>query len=367
MPLKCFTGLRILMASRRATADLDAGTFAQRREAPQSPQGEEPHSMGSASVAPEEARGAVAEAAPEPVQLPVPRHIGNSQDHATDQLRRAQTAIPCQSRLSPADLESCKQLSMSICAGVRNTFSGTFENSLDLSLGQVLSSVPRPLTSLVPEADVELMRQMYLRMVENDPDDILQELALPLQQEFALESGSNNVQPLTLVVDNGSLMRVHKEAMSVGRLDSCDIQISEHLREVSRIHCWIFNLQAGVLVVDGWSLAGTCLVDSTSPGEESSKPDRRVLLIPQGEAATIKLGQVEVTVNPKLCMMCEEHPRSVRLACGHQAFCAPCVERLQEVDNGRYSCPLCRAPGNNVYYSPIRAGIHTLVQLPGVR
>mmetsp|Transcript_57162 Transcript_57162/g.101412 ORF Transcript_57162/g.101412 Transcript_57162/m.101412 type:complete len:334 (+) Transcript_57162:3-1004(+) len=277
------------------------------------------------------------------------------------------------SRLRLEDQEACRELSMTICEGVLSSFvpaagchlSQTEPAMPMQTLGEMLSQIPGPVTSIVRQTDAELMRQMYLRMVEEeDPDAILRELALPLRQEFALQGG--NSEPLTIAMEE-EVMTLDKDAISVGRLGRCDVWIPEVHSQVSRIQCWIFNLEAGILVVDGWSFLGTALVARSTCNEvhESSSPnDRHVLMIPRGEAVSLRLGDaVELTLNPKLCMVCAERPRSVRLACGHQAFCVACIRQLEQVGDGRFCCPLCRQVPSG-YYEPRYAGIHTLVPPP---
>jgi len=195
------------------------------------------------------------------------------------------------------------------------------------------------------------MRELYLKMIVSNPDAILQQLALPLKQEFALDGAAlGNVlpKPLELAVGSSTVTSHDKEAVSVGIASICDVRIPQTQAMVSRLQCWIFNLPAGILVVDGWSIGGTSLVASANRSADESGPaskphDRHVLMIPHGEATTIRLGTTqEVTVNPKTCAVCMERPRSVRLACGHQTFCASCMQQL--ISRGRATCPLCRMP-----------------------
>eukprot|EP00931_Biecheleriopsis_adriatica_P113851 TRINITY_DN89091_c0_g1_i1.p1 TRINITY_DN89091_c0_g1~~TRINITY_DN89091_c0_g1_i1.p1 ORF type:complete len:474 (-),score=79.33 TRINITY_DN89091_c0_g1_i1:38-1438(-) len=202
-------------------------------------------------------------------------------------------------------------------------------------------------TQVFATEEEENMRKLYLEMITGSPDAILAELALPLKQELEQsEIADGEISNISVSVDE-KVVSVEKEAFCIGRLDFCDVQIPERHSDVSRIQCWIFNLPGAMMVVDGWSLAGTFLVDRESSGGDfpASRPHaRRVFLVPHGEAVMLRLGRsCSVTLNPKLCIVCCERPRSVRLTCGHQAFCGRCMS-IQERSGGLAECPLCRAP-----------------------
>lgn len=247
---------------------------------------------------------------------------------------------------NPDEVErSCRIVSRTIAMSVSETMSFS---SPEIGGSLTLASTP------IPKEAEEAMRQLYLAMVENDPDSILQKLAVPFRDELArsdagcklLQAGCQSVS----VNIGGEVVVLDKEVFSVGRLDLCDVTVpaSTKANDVSRIHCWIFNLSGGIVVVDGWSLAGTSLIDREGNDKEYPKSlpnERQAFIIPHGEAATLLIGKsVKVTLNPKLCVVCLERPRSVRLECGHQAFCLDCM--LQHLDHVPCirACPLCRAP-----------------------
>eukprot|EP00930_Biecheleria_cincta_P045381 TRINITY_DN31288_c0_g1_i1.p1 TRINITY_DN31288_c0_g1~~TRINITY_DN31288_c0_g1_i1.p1 ORF type:complete len:528 (+),score=94.80 TRINITY_DN31288_c0_g1_i1:32-1615(+) len=291
------------------------------------------------------------------VRLPAlpPRTLAPRQGHLHQPLRpdcvRAHT-MPALAQTS----ELSRRISTSISTSIKTMMAADFGRAAQedsVSAGNLLMSISQPVMSEAMSAeDEELMRKLYLEMIEGRPEAILEELALPLREEFRLEDEgvSTPSEPPLLSITSGDevITFENKEAISIGRVQVCDIITPESDQSVSRMHCWIFNLPAAILVVDGWSFVGTRLVDREQTEKEmpASLPhDRRVLMIPHGEAATLQLGSsIEVTLNPKLCMICCERPRSVRLACGHQAFCAVCIRKGASSQLAMTTCPLCRKP-----------------------
>lgn len=225
-------------------------------------------------------------------------------------------------------------------------------------------------SSALPKEAEEAMRQLYLSMIESDPDAILQKLAVPFRDELARSSaGCKLLQPgcQSVSVNVGDeVLVLDKDVFSVGRLDICDVTVPRSNGEdVSRIHCWIFNLSGGIVVVDGWSLAGTSLVDREGNDKDYPKSlphQRQAFIIPHGEAATLLIGRsMKVTLNPKLCVVCLERPRSVRLECGHQAFCLDCMRQQSDHVRCIRACPLCRAPVLPYHIVPAQEAVcHTL-------
>mmetsp|Transcript_124189 Transcript_124189/g.397488 ORF Transcript_124189/g.397488 Transcript_124189/m.397488 type:complete len:200 (-) Transcript_124189:96-695(-) len=163
---------------------------------------------------------------------------------------------------------------------------------------------------------------------------------------------------LTLMA-NGKVMTLSAEAFSIGRLACCDVHIQKQTEDssVSRIQCWVFSLPIGLIVVDGWSVAGTSLLDDddrTNTLPASSPNGRRNFIIPHGKPATLRLATfgTEVTLNPKLCVICMERPRAIRLSCGHQVLCVECVHYIAGPHPSQHMCPICREPVGHMRLNP---------------
>lgn len=185
------------------------------------------------------------------------------------------------------------------------------------------------------------MRQLYLQCIESNPDVILSEIALPLKEELMqTDMGQQLLQGTSKTVTvaaGGVAVDIDKEAFSIGRYAICDVSLPGCL-DISRMQLWVFNLPGGIVVVDGWSLAGSAVLAREQAVEElaSSEPGaRRALVVPHDEAVILRLGGQAVSLNPKPCVVCLDRPRAVQLGCGHRALCGRCAAVARE-------CPLCK-------------------------
>lgn len=69
-------------------------------------------------------------------------------------------------------------------------------------------------------------------------------------------------------------------------------------------------------------------------GKSISK-NRNILIVDGFLRSLLMFGDREVIFNPKTCIICYEHPRTIRFQCGHAVICNECLESLTQ-------CPLCR-------------------------
>lgn len=230
----------------------------------------------------------------------------------------------------------CRAAAASISSSMNKTLAGQ-------SGGRQLS-----VDCAMDEEEEEALRALYLRCIDEDPDVILPKLAVPLKEELMhTELGQQLLQgPMqsVAVATMGQVEAIEKETFSIGRRRSCDVCLPAQSQSVSRIHIWVFNLPGGIVLVDGWSCLGTFVMEreNSEQGHQESCPGSRcAFVIPHGEAVTLRVGTEYLTLNPKLCIVCFERPRAVRLPCGHQAFCKQCIgpSRAQLT-----KCPVCNVP-----------------------
>jgi len=205
-------------------------------------------------------------------------------------------------------------------------------------------------TAPIREDQAEAMRELYLHLIETDASRIFSELAVPLKEELMLSEGAQLMEgrPQAVTVAYGNnVQTIDKELFSIGRLSSNEVMVADDDSTVSRMHLWVFSLPGGIVLVDGWSCGGTFVLDRSLPTRPVSKPGARIaMLIPHNEAVTLRIGaSTLLTLNPKLCCVCLERPRALRLPCGHQAVCQQCVEQMT-ADGARHlsQCPICRSP-----------------------
>mmetsp|Transcript_52247 Transcript_52247/g.168245 ORF Transcript_52247/g.168245 Transcript_52247/m.168245 type:complete len:144 (+) Transcript_52247:109-540(+) len=117
---------------------------------------------------------------------------------------------------------------------------------------------------------------------------------------FALPANMRLASSVLLITQ---VMTLSAEAFSIGRLACCDVHIQKQTEDssVSRIQCWVFSLPIGLIVVDGWSVAGTSLLDDddrTNTLPASSPNGRRNFIIPHGKPATLRLATFGTEVGP---------------------------------------------------------------------
>jgi hypothetical protein len=143
-----------------------------------------------------------------------------------------------------------------------------------------------------------------------------------------------------------------QEAVIVGRMKSSDVLLQDE--GVSRVHCIILLVpQRSVICVDVGSALGISTVrrSSEKPCESSLPNQRCVLAFDWGEVAVLMCGKEQVclsegqkkdqkdhspnVLDPKLCFICFENPRSVTFACNHFVCCGTCGPKLRQ-------CPVCR-------------------------
>mmetsp|Transcript_21161 Transcript_21161/g.18653 ORF Transcript_21161/g.18653 Transcript_21161/m.18653 type:complete len:450 (+) Transcript_21161:299-1648(+) len=93
----------------------------------------------------------------------------------------------------------------------------------------------------------------------------------------------------------------------------------------------------------------------------SSFPKQRnILQYNINDTIHLKLGKDEygtdIIINPKLCIVCMEKARVLRLNCGHQVLCHQCYNKIKQ---NMYSsqCPICRKPFNALSFNNVNDNI----------
>lgn len=160
---------------------------------------------------------------------------------------------------------------------------------------------------------------------------------------FILQSGGSS-SPVTL-----------RDIMTVGVLQSCDLHLNAPAGHkdgeptyASRVHCLLVPLPKyhQIAVVDVGCLYGIVTVSrsdaDTKPLEKSSLHDRRALLFGYTEECVLKLGQKQIAINPRSCLMCLNRPPTLQFNCGHTSCCNTCYEAMQL--EKQEICPRCKIP-----------------------
>lgn len=158
---------------------------------------------------------------------------------------------------------------------------------------------------------------------------------------------------ISILGNNYIFDMLDKPVVFLGRGPLNEVAIPQIYRQISRVHIifYYFARTNKLLLVDCGSLHGISLLQRehaaaampsstvSPPSSSSAKPT--VIELDGGERALIQLGDVKMTINPKLCTVCMDRPRSCRfLPCGHFAVCDRCASHFEPKPGTK--CPICR-------------------------
>lgn len=140
----------------------------------------------------------------------------------------------------------------------------------------------------------------------------------------------------------GLLKSFKKDIITIGTHPGCDYVFNSNERQhirASRLHALIIITINKYIVVDMGSYTGiiTKLRSSKKDKISSRRGDRNILIFDKSEISILQLGNREIIINPKECIVCVNNPREVIFNCGHFVTCNNCSNKLD-------SCPICRSP-----------------------
>lgn len=155
-------------------------------------------------------------------------------------------------------------------------------------------------------------------------------------------SADDNFKKLVVSYNNNLIeFGTDKKMILVGRINGCDVELDKYDPTISRLHAIILVMSGikKILVLDVGSFNGiiTTLRSSKEPLEVSSHNLRKILEFNINETFSLEMGNANITISPKECIICFSKPRSCVYACGHYACCLECSNKIHE-------CPVCRTP-----------------------
>lgn len=172
-------------------------------------------------------------------------------------------------------------------------------------------------------------------------DNVAKELTHLLIKEFP-PCNENYSNELSVAWNHQLYQFKDKQVILVGRHIGCDVLFN--INGTSRLHTMVFPLpQFGkILVVDVGSLSGveTLKRSSEQPLRHSRPTNREVLILDWNEVAVFKLGDTQICINPRECVICFDRPRHVTFNCKHFLVCVDCASKIT-------LCPLCRTSITN--------------------
>ena len=129
-----------------------------------------------------------------------------------------------------------------------------------------------------------------------------------------------------------------KKLILIGRMTGCDILINRTL-QVSRLHMIIVILSEynKIIIIDPGSLNGIITKSRSKEKliQHSVGKSRKILEFDLDESFDLKIGDSNICVSPKECIICYNKPRNCLFECGHYICCNNCIEKINK-------CPLCR-------------------------
>jgi hypothetical protein len=128
----------------------------------------------------------------------------------------------------------------------------------------------------------------------------------------------------------------------------CDIIPLGATVHMSRLHVIILPVYDQLYIVDMGSLSGitvTYIDCNDDPVKMSTGPDCKFIVVKSTGPVMLDFGNVRLAINPKLCIICFERPRTTKFSCGHYVSCSQCTAQLNR-------CPVCRegAPSHTQLY-----------------
>eukprot|EP01083_Nonionella_stella_P024773 68298_1 len=240
----------------------------------------------------------------------------------------------------------------------------------------------------------EAARKYYLSIVNNElltieqqQHKIYEDLVLRTKSSLMLNPSSSHssLDPseytkLSLTyrvgLDSDTISVVNGLIICIGNYKENDICIPSPY--VSRIHCFIFQVNDTLIVLDGWSKLGTRTVkvapnqinhmhqghdeekQKMEPKLISSLPkERNILQFNVTDTIHLIVGDpkygTHFIINPKPCIVCIGNARTVRLECGHQVLCTQCYIKIKQTIEST-QCPICRKKAPQ---ATISAGVYT--------
>jgi hypothetical protein len=202
----------------------------------------------------------------------------------------------------------------------------------------------------------EALREAYLNIIQADDwrrqfEDVATDIAASAVG-VAAAMGAGEQEAFTVAFENRlfEFDAARYNTVLIGRMSDCDVPLPKAAVDTSRVHAVVFLFPASrqVMVVDVGSASGIRTTKRSSGASVlSSKPrERSILVFEWGEVAVLLLGSLQVCLNPKLCVICLEHPRALTFAaCSHFVCCGACAAKVA-------FCPLCRT--NLGVNSPVR-------------
>ena len=177
-------------------------------------------------------------------------------------------------------------------------------------------------------------KDIIIEAVKKTKEEILKDPAFP-------DTKTLNKDEFNIALDDQTYTFINDQIVTIGRLSWNDIILDRE--GISRCHLIVIPIPERnlILLIDFASIGGSRIEKRSSekPLSESSSQKKEVMMIDWDEASIVSLSEKasikRFTFCPRMCIICFENARAVRLNCGHLVSCYSCSNKLDK-------CPLCK-------------------------
>ena len=214
----------------------------------------------------------------------------------------------------------------------------------------------------VQSDDVEKIRKDYLKNIKNrtlidwiteTKNGILETISCTPVTDSSQIVIQAETYPYDIKFEN-TFETIDSQIVLIGRQPQyCHFAIPSisSTQNISRVQCILMQLITAdgtpvYAIIDFWSLEGTHIPQIDKKSVPNS---RKVLIVPSDTPFNIIIGQITLTINPRMCIACTEVPREIVLSCNHLVFCTSCNDKHF---NGNDTCPICRQVVSSLKKAP---------------
>lgn len=204
------------------------------------------------------------------------------------------------------------------------------------------------------------LRDYYLLVMNNQSLNINQkmkiiymDLVLPQLTHF---DSKEHVDGFTVSYTYGSpyVNEKTERMFTCGRFPICTINTNPSNDSVSRCNFIMIKIKDELIILSGWSCAGTRCISREYEEEEQYVGNKSLMRFNENETFIINVGHESfsetITFNPKTCVVCLENKCEIRGSCNHATLCSECYEVYKE-NSDIVKCPICRKVYNNDKFS----------------
>ena len=195
------------------------------------------------------------------------------------------------------------------------------------------------------------LRNYYLLVINNKSLNFTQklkiiymDLVLPQLEHF---NSIEHEDGFTISYSYGSpyLQEKTEKMITCGRIPISTIQTNQQNETVSRCNFILIKIKDELIVLSGWSCAGTRCISRENDEHEQYSGNKCLMRFNENETFIIGVGieefQEVITFNPKTCFVCLENKCEIRGSCKHATLCSSCYDKFK-INTSIVKCPICR-------------------------